>query len=177
MGNIKLLEELFDKKILQVIKFFLSNKDKEFYLQEIANHVHVPIATVFRIIKKLKTLGLVQEIRIKKFKLYRCSKNDNVEFLEGFMKEGRRILDNFVQMAAQMPSVEQIILHGKEQEDKANILLIGRSIDHNAVKRLCAAIKEQYHFTVTALSLEQVQYEQMSAMGLYAGSKRSLFKR
>ena len=56
----KLLGELFDDKLLKIIKFFLMNKDKEFYLQEISKQAGVPIATVFRTIKKLKELVVSQ---------------------------------------------------------------------------------------------------------------------
>ena len=96
MDNVKILEELFDSKVLKVIKFFLVNKDKEFYLQEISKQVGVPIATVFRMIKKLKGLKIIDEIKIKKFKIYKCADNDTIRFLESFIKEGKRIIDNFV---------------------------------------------------------------------------------
>ena len=122
MEDVKILEGLFDKKILKVIKFFLVNKDKEFYLQEISNLVDVPIATVFRLIKKLKELKIVEEIKIKKFKIYKCANNKNVEFLESFMKEGKRIIDNFVELVSKLENVEEILLYGKASEDKANIL-------------------------------------------------------
>ncbi|MCK5283592.1 MAG: hypothetical protein KAK00_09390 [Nanoarchaeota archaeon] len=177
MENVKLLEELFDKKIVGVIKFFLLNKDKEFYLQEISNSVKIPIATVFRIVGKLKEHRIVDEIRIKKFKLYRCADNENIAFLESFIKEGKRIIDNFVIIVSKVENVEEIILHGKETEDKANVLLMGKGINYNEIKKICVEFKEKYNYTINSLSLEREQYNQMSAMGLYAGNKKTLYKR
>ncbi len=177
MDNVKILEELFDNKVLKVIKFFLVNKDKEFYLQEISKQVDVPIATVFRMIKKLKELKIIDEIKIKKFKLYKCADNDTIRFLESFIKEGKRIIDNFVGSVSRLDNVEEIILYGNETEDKANVLLIGNGINSNGVKKICAEFKEKYNYNISALALARDQYEQMSSMGLYSSKKRSLFKR
>lgn len=177
MEHFQLLEELFDKKILKIIKFFLLNKGKEFYLQEISKNSNIPIATVFRLIKKLKQLSIIEEIKIKRFKLYRCGENENVTFLESFIKEGKRILDKFVSLASNLSNIEEIILYGKESEDKANVLLIGKNIDSNEVKKICAEIKDKYNFIINSLNLEKEQYEQMTAMGLYSSYKTTLFKR
>ena len=177
MENVKLLEELFDKKILKVIRFFLLNKEKEFYLQEISKQTGVAIATVFRMIGKLTELKIVEEIRIKKFKLYKCADNESVRFLEGFIKEGKRIIDNFVSVVSKVENVEEIILYGKENEEKANVLLIGKGINSNGIKRICAEFKEEYNYSITALPLEREQYDQMSSMGLYSGRKKALFRR
>jgi Fe2+ or Zn2+ uptake regulation protein len=177
MENVKLLEELFDKKILKIIKFFILNKGKEFYLQEISKQVDVPIATVFRIVGKLKELEIVREIRIKRFKLYKCAENENVLFLESFIKEGKRIIDNFVSIISKVKEVQEIILYGKETEDKANVLLIGKGINSNQIKQISAEFKEKYNYSITDLCLEREQYEQMSEMGLYSGKKKTLFKR
>lgn len=177
MENVKLLEELFDGKILKVIKFFLLNKEKEFYLQEISKQAEVPIATVFRMVGRLKVLGIIEEIKIRKFKLYKCADNDSVRFLESFIKEGKRIIERFVSMAAKVENVEEIILYGKESEEKANVLLIGRNINSNQIKQICAEFKEKHNYSITDLSLEREQYEQMSRMGLYSGKKKILFKR
>ncbi len=175
--NVKLLEELFDKKLLSIIKFFLLHKKKEFFLQEIAKETKVPLATVFRNMNKLLALQLVEEVKIKKFKLYRCAENDNIVFLESFLKEGKHIIENFAEAVSSISGIKEILLHGQEEEDRANILIIGSMVDSNEVKRICAEFKEKYDYNVTPLTLEREQYEQMSRMGLYSGKKKILFKR
>jgi DNA-binding transcriptional regulator GbsR (MarR family) len=177
MQNIRLLEGLFDEKIIKIIKFFLLNKDKEFYLQEIVRETGVPLASVFRIVKKLVELQVVSEMHIKKFKLYKCADNENIHFLESFMKEGRRIIDNFAANAGKLENVEEVILYGQETEDKANVLLIGKNIISSEIKQLCSEFREKHKYIITDLCLEREQYAQMLRMGLYSGKKKTLFKK
>ena len=42
---------------------------------------------------------------------------------------------------------------------------------------ICTEFREKYAYTVTALTLEREQYDQMVTMGLYGSRKRILFKR
>jgi len=177
MENLNLLEGLFDNKKLKVIKLFLQNKEKQFYLREIAKQTRVPIASTFRIIKKLMELELITQIKINKFKLYKTATNDNTVFLETFLREGKRIVQFFVEKAKELDGISSVILHGEETEEKANILLIGTNINSNELKRICAEIKEQYNFTISPLTLTQEQFTQMSNMGLYSGKKTVLFSK
>jgi len=177
MENLKILESLFDRKKLKILKLLLQEKDKKFYLRELSKQTGVPIATTFRIINQLVSLDLVQIIMISKFKLYTLIDNENTQFLESFLKEGKRIVQYFVDEVTKLAAVEAVILHGKETEEKANVLLIGEGIDANEVKRICGIIKEQYNFTVSALALTKEQFAQMSTMGLYSGEKKVLYKK
>ncbi|MDP7141653.1 MAG: hypothetical protein QF362_03000 [Candidatus Woesearchaeota archaeon] len=177
IDNIKLLEELFDKKVLKVLKLFLADKGNEFYLREIAKLSKVPVASTYRIITKLIALNIIDEKKIKKFKLYKIKQNKSTEFLESFIKEDKRIVEIFVESASKMPNVESLILHGSELKDRANVLIIGENIDSNLVKNICGEIKEEYNFTVSALTLAKAQFEQMSNMGLYSGKRKTLFER
>ena len=177
MENVKILEGLFDNKKLAVLRLFLQNKERQFYLREIAKETKVPIATTFRIIGRLVKLELVSQLKINKFKLYKIAENENIVFLEGFLKEGKRIVQQFADKVKLLSGVEEIILHGDETEEKANILLIGEDVDANELKRICAAIKEQYKFTISSLTLTREQFSQMSNMGLYSGRKKVLFRK
>ena len=177
MSNLKILEELFDKKKLIILKFFLQNKDKKFYLRELSKETSIPIATTYRIIKKLIELNIITQIKIKKFKLYRLSQGKDIEFLESFLKEGKRVIEEFIEKTKLIPNIQSIIMHGEGTETKANMLLIGENIDSNEIKKICADINEKYNFIITTLTLTKEQFEQMSSMGLYSGKKRILFSR
>lgn len=177
MENLKILESLFDSKKLRILKLFLLEKDKQFYLREISANAKVPVATTFRIIKMLVELKLVDIIKVHKFKLYKLSINENTSFLGSFLKEGKRIVQYFVDEIKKISQVEAVVLHGKETEEKANVLLIGQGIDPYEVKKICASIKEQYNFVVSALALTQEQFGQMSTMGLYSGQKKILYRK
>jgi hypothetical protein len=177
MENLKILESLFDSKKLRILKLFLQDKEKQFYLREIAANSKVPVASAFRIIRLLVELKLVDIIKVHKFKLYRLARNENTSFLDSFLKEGKRIVQYFVDKIKKIPQLDAVVLHGKETEEKANVLLIGQGIDPYEVKKICASIKEQYNFVVSALALTQEQFAQMSTMGLYSGQKKILYRK
>ena len=177
MESVKILGELFDEKIISVLKTFVREKDKKFYLREISKITKVPAATTYRILNKLVKLELINQTRIKHLKLYQLSENDNTAFLENILKEGKRILQYFVDEIKNIPGVESIVLHGDETEEKANILIIGENINAEKIKPLCAKIKEEQNYTISTLALTKEQFEQISAMGLYSGTKKILFKK
>ena len=172
-----LLENLFDPKSLKIIRLFIEDKDKEFYLREISNITKVPVATTFRIINKLVILKVIDQIKIKKFKLYKLAENDNSKFLLGVLKEKPRALEEFIQKAKEFNFIDEIILHGKEEKNKASVLLIGENISSGKVKLLCASVKEKYNFTVLSSSLTKEQFEQMSAMDLFPRIKKVIYRR
>lgn len=177
MHDENLLGNLFDTKSLKILRLFLDDKDKEFYLREISKNVEVPVATTFRIVKKLVELNVVELVIIKKFKLYKLADNDNTLFLEGVLKEKKRALEEFVNRARNIKSIDEIILHGKETEKRASVLLIGENIDAGEIKLLCAEIKEKHNFFVFTLSLGRDQFEQMKGMELFPKVKKSLYRR
>jgi len=172
----KLLENLFDKKKLRILKLFLAEKNKEFSLSEVSKQAKVPIASTFRIINQLTNLGLLEQSKIKHLKLYMLAENKGVRYLETFLKEEKQILELAVDRLAAVPGIEQIVIQGKATKDMANLMLIGHDVDNSLIKPICAEIKEKYKFNLSTLILNPEQYEQMTAMGLYSGQKRVLFK-
>lgn len=173
----KLLEQLFDKKKLKIIKLFIAEKNKEFSLSEVAKKTEVPVASTFRIINQLAALGLLEQSQIKHLKLYMLAENKAVRYLESFLKEEKQILELAVDKLKTALGVEQIILHGKATKDWANLFIIGTDLDNNLVKPICAEIKEKYKFTISTLLITQDQYKQMTTMGLYSGEKKTLYKK
>jgi hypothetical protein len=177
METTELLEHLFEQKKLKILRLFLQDKEKEFYLREISNLTKVPVASVFRIIQKLLQLDLIQEMKVNKFKLYKAADNANMRFLENFVAESRQIIKTFVQMVSGIKGLNMIILHGKIEKDRANLLMIGEDIDVGEVKRICAEIKEKHNYIISFLNLTEEQFTQMSSMGLYSGEKKIVFRR
>ena len=123
MEEINVLEALFDPKILKIIRLFLNEKENQFYLREISNKVNVPVATTFRIVKKLLKLGLIEEIKIKKFKLYRVKESSNIKFLESFIREEKRILDLFID------KIRKLIMGKNKQAKKIKVKLPKSMVD------------------------------------------------
>jgi len=177
MEDLKILDDLFDSKILRILKLLLADKERKFYLRELSKEARVPVATTHRTVEKLVKLGIVDRVMISRFKLYKASENDKTAFIESFIKEEKQVIKGFVNEVSKLPGVESLILHGKEQHDRANILIIGENVDSNEVKRVCSEIKERYNFTISSLSLTMDQFRQMTKMGLYSGEKKVLWKK
>ena len=175
MENSKILQELFDSKVLAILKLFFKHPDKQFYLLEVSKGSKVSSATTFRIVNKLTSLDLLKQITITRIKLYQLNNNENIEFLKGFIKDEIQVLKIFLNQIKNITNIESIILHGKEMPNRANLLIIGKDIDPEQIKTICGEIKEKYDFTISSLTLVKEQYEQMSQMGLYSGQKKVIF--
>lgn len=176
MSPKSIVEEFFDKKMLSVLKLFLFDETDQFYLREISKKAKVPVATTFRIIKKLKELGIIEETVIKKTKLYSLSHNKNTKLLADLLEEKKSVLEEFVEYVSGLEGVEMIIRHGEESKDKTNVLVIGSNIDAKAVKDKVGDIKEKYNFNIIELVLGPTQFNQMSSMGLFPGKKVILWE-
>jgi DNA-binding Lrp family transcriptional regulator len=176
MEELKILEDLFDTKIISILKVFFRNGNKEHYLQEVSDKSKVSMASCSRILTKLEKLEIIEIKMVSRFKLYKISDNNKAKFLSKLFKEDLKIMQKFAEHASKIEGVKTIILHGKEQKDRANVLLIGENINPGDVKALCAKIKEEEKFSISPLALTAEQYTQMSQMGLYSGTKKILWE-
>ena len=134
------------------MEFFFNNPEEDFYMREVAKKTKIPIATTFRIINKLKILEILKENKLRNFKVYRLKQTKNTSFLQDINAQKKSALNEFVEKASLIDEVKQIILHGKEEKNKANILLIGSNIPVEKVKSSVVQIKENYDFTIIDLS-------------------------
>lgn len=177
MDKITLLNSLFNQNVLDILRTLIENKKEQFYLRELARKSNVPATTCLRIMEKLTGVGLVKLIKIKKTKLYQIASNDNVTFIENFVRQDKQILDEFIKEVTKDPNIKFIIQHGKISKDKADLLLIGKEVNTSNVKLLCSKIKDKYNFTISTLALEREQYEQMVSMGLYGTDEKLVYER
>ena len=173
----ELLEKLFDEKKLRILKFFFNRSEEEFYLREITKETKLPVATVFRLVKKLKDLEVIKMTQLKKFKTYSYNKTKNNEFLQDIIAQKKSALNEFVDQASTVDEIEQIILHGKEDNNKANVLLIGHNMPIERIKNIVVDIKERFKFSIIDLNLEHDQFLKMSEMGLFPGKRTTLFQK
>ena len=172
-----LLESLFDKKILNILRLLINRKEQKFTLKEISKYSRVPLASTFRIINKLVLLEIIQVSRIKHLKIYSLSQNEKTRYLEIIIKENKTIIEEFIESINKIPGIQTVILHGKQEKDKAYILVIGENIESSLVRQAVVLIKEKHNFTITHLILDEDQYNQMAAMNLYSGKKEVLLQK
>ena len=129
MQEIELLRELFDKKTLNILNVIINDKSEGMYLGEVSQASEVPKATTFRIVNKLVGIDVLHEIRIKRLKLYKFRRSGRTEFLFQLFKKDVKVLQIFINQIKEISGVEAIVLHGEEEKDRANVLLIGNNID------------------------------------------------
>lgn len=177
MESDKLLERLFDRKKLVVLKHFLKFPDQQFYLREVARSTRIPLATVFRIVGRLVELDLLKVTKIKGFKLYSWDETDSSKYIQYILEQKKTVLDSFVEKAAEIAGIQMMVLHGEATKTQASVLVIGEHIDETALRGLVVKAKEESGFTINCLSLHPEQFNQMSAMGLYPKKKVILFER
>jgi Mn-dependent DtxR family transcriptional regulator len=67
------ISQIIEPKLLKIIKLFLEKETEIFHLLQISKEAKVPLGTTFRLINKLKKIGLVDTITIGKSKLYRTN--------------------------------------------------------------------------------------------------------
>lgn len=177
MHETKLLEQLFDEKIIRILRQFLEEPQKQFYLKELSDYTKTSIASTHRILQRLVNLEIIKEIKISKFRAYQLLQNEKTEFLGSFIKSSVRVLEIFINKVKNIKEVKSITLHGSESEDLASVLIIGVGIDSNEIKAICAELKDKYNYTITYMILTAEQYSQMTLMGLYSSQKKVLFER
>ncbi|MFP4117321.1 MAG: hypothetical protein ACLFTR_00185 [Candidatus Woesearchaeota archaeon] len=177
MSEKDLLESLFDDKLVRVLRVFFQFAQKKFYLKEVSEYSKVSMATAHRILTRLVKLNIITEIKISKFKVYQLAVNERTDFLSEFIKGSVKVTEVFVDMIKDDPSIQSVILVGKESESKANLIIIGDSVDGEKLKLATSEIKEKYNYKITYITMPKEQYDQMASMGLYPGTKKILFQK
>ena len=96
-----------------------------------------------------------------------------MKFLKELFYEEFDGIKNFVDLTKDIAGIQSIILHGKQQPGKANLLIIGDAVNSKRIDEICQEIKEK-NFELSFLTLTAEQYEQMAKMGLYSLEKKVL---
>ena len=176
MNKKKVIETLFDKKVIKILRLFINNPDHEYYLREIARSVKVSPASTYRIITNMKDLNILDEKKVKHLITYKLNREGSKIF-SNLLEDKVSALDEFIEFISDIPEVDEAILHGKEEKDKASVLVVGNEVDKEFIGRKVAELKEKFGFNIILLVLDPVQYSQMLSMGLYPGKKQILFTR
>lgn len=173
--NREILESLISPPILKILRLFINNEDQKYYLREIAKLTKVPPATTHRILHQLVESHIVLLEPIKKFKLYSLDSN-NSGFLLDLLQDRKSAVSEFVESIHSFDGVNMVVLHGKEEKNKANILIIGKDMDKPSIERNVTYIADKFKFKIILLTLTPEQYNQMTSMGLYSDKKKILFE-
>lgn len=176
MEKKQIIETLFDQKVIKILRLFINNPLEEYYLREIAKITRVPPASTYRILNNMLDLELIEEHKNKHLKTYTLNE-PNTRIFSELLEDKRSAIQEFTDFIKTVRGVDLVILHGKEEKDKASMLVVGSDIDREAIRVNTLEIKEKYKFNIIHLILAPDQYEQMLSMGLYPGKKVVLYTR
>ena len=176
MEKKKVVETLFDKKVIKILRLFINNPSNNYYLREISRIAKVSPASTHRILASMKELELISEIKNKHLKTYILNKQ-NASIFSELLEDRKSALQEFSSFIPGVLGVSKAIRHGEEQNDKASVLIVGRGIDQDSIRQKVFDIKQKYNFNLIFLILDPDQYIQMESMGLYPGKKEVLYER
>jgi len=77
-----IIRKLLDKKLIQILDLLFRNKGKYFHLSEISNASKTSLATTFRTVNRLVSLGIIDVTVLGKMKIYKIAANDEAKELE-----------------------------------------------------------------------------------------------
>lgn len=170
MDKKQIIETLFDKKIIKLLRLFINNTEKKYYLREISRITKVPPASTHRILKQLLSLELIREDKDRYLKTY-TAVEENIKLFSNLLEDKKSAIKEFSEFLSTVSGLSTAILHGEEEKDKASILLVGEELDQTLIREKTNEIKDRYKFNIIYLILAPAQYEQMRSMGLYRGRK------
>ncbi len=74
-----LLFELVDRKIARILTILINNPNDHFHIQKLSSMSRVPLSSTFRIVNKLVKMGIIEIIKVGKFKIYRLNEEKRKE--------------------------------------------------------------------------------------------------
>jgi len=81
-----IFRKLIDKKTLQILDLLIKNKEKYFHLSEISSKSKTSLASTFRMMNNLVSLGIIDVTVLGKMKIYRIASNKQTKELEKALK-------------------------------------------------------------------------------------------
>ncbi len=169
-GRAILLSSLFDRKTVELLKRLLLKKDV-FYLRDLARETSVSLATTYRIVQRLCSLGLVKKEQKDKFTFYYLVR-DSAIFNE--------IHDLVIGSAPDPLQIFKEKLLGKytnfklyKDKDK-KIFIVSDEAGQPEVAEIAKAVQDQAGTKLNFMVLQPQMFESMNEMGLVNREKLSL---
>jgi DNA-binding MarR family transcriptional regulator len=157
-----LLSSLFDRKTVELLKRLLLKKDV-FYLRDLARETGVSLATTYRIVQRLCSLGLVKKEHKDKFTFYYLVR-DSAIFTE--------IHDLVIGSAPDALAIFREKLASKftnfalyKDKDK-KLFIVGDGLSQTETLEIAKAVQDQTGTKINFMVLQPQMFENMQEMGL-----------
>ncbi len=177
MVGVNTLKTLFDEKKIRVLQVFIQKPQDEFTLKEVVKKSKVPLATGHRIMKFLLDNEIVEMHKVKHLTIYQLAQNETAQYLSKLLYEKPAPIAKFVDLIHSVQGIKQAIMHGKETDSRANIVITADDVNKDEINAAVAQIREELNFTINHLILQPEQFEMLESMGQFSGSKTVLFSR
>jgi len=177
-GSLKsLIVGLVDKKLLGVLEVFFENPKEKFYLKQISNVTGVSNTSTYRIVKRLCKMGILREEIVGPTKLYLISEKKEVIMLSELFKPKKSINQMIKEQFSIVQGIDYIVMYGKAQNGKATVFLIGPTPNNKEIESAKDKIEKTSGVLINYITLTDVQFNQMSRLGLYPEEKRIIWKK
>lgn len=167
-----MLEQLFGSKTrINLLKLFLNNQEKNFYVREITRELNTQINSVRRELKNLEELGIIFSVKdeekkpAKREKKYYRANPDFIFFpeLKALLLKAKLMLErNLVDDMKKMGSVKYLVLTGifTDVSDASTDILIVGKVNEKKLKRLIKKFERElsHEINYTVLPKAEFQY-------------------
>ena len=170
MENI--LKAMFDEKTILVLSQIPGKST--IGIREVSRNTKIPVATVFRIFKKLEKSGLLKKKKVGVFSFYEVDKNSKAYSLLERLIPKKNPIEIFTTIVSKEKTEEIHLLD--EGEDRASVLVIGNA-KMKKIQEICNTIKKEFGYSIQPLVLTRDQYENMASLNIAPISKKLLFRK
>jgi hypothetical protein len=171
----EILDDLVDEKIMRILRVFVKEPSKNFYLKEISGLSKVSIATTFRILKFLVEKKYIDEKSYGPQRLFSLSKSQKGKMISEVMSSKQKPLEVLMGYLSQVSGIIKVYLYGKVTDETASLIILGENVSSQAVEQAAKKLFEETGFQVKFMILSESQFEQMSKMGMYADERKQVF--
>ncbi len=177
MNQAELLKNIFDERKIRVMQQFIQDPLTKYTLSEVVGNTQLPLATTHRILKELRQKNVITYTKQKHLTLYQLADNEGTKTLSTILYEEPNTITEFVNYIRYNKGIQQIIMHGKAQKNRANVVIIGTQIDKEIINQKVAEMREEKQFTISHLILEPEQFSMLENMGQFSGQKNILYEK
>ncbi len=161
MERSNLLCMLFDDKTVAVLKKLLVKKDI-FYLRDLSKESGVSLATTYRIVQRLKDLGIVQKKQQDKYSLYELTRSASIfeqvyNLIIGTLPEPSKVF------IAKLGAIGKFKFH--ITKDKT-VFVIGDPTKIDILNEASIEVEAETGTKVKYVLLTDIQFKQMQEIGL-----------
>lgn len=160
----RLLTEVFDKKVINIIKALVAHSSDFFSIRELSEKAGVTTSTTFRIIKSLERVGLIKRIQRGRVKFFQIQKAARAykQFSELFGQKKSEVEVLNAKIEELYPNCKFKIYLSKKDKKQIFIISEDELDDDLLIKEVDAVAGKKFKI----MSIHPNQFKKMQDMGI-----------